>query len=83
MMKEKSKLRIRKLTPKECLALQGFTKEDYLAIKDRFSDMGIYHVAGDSITVSTLINGVFGSMTSLDYRKITQEYVDTLKGDYE
>ena len=78
-----SDLRIRKLTPLETLKLMGFSEDDYLAIKDRFSDMGIYHVAGDSITVSTLINGVFGSMTSLDYRKITQEYVDTLKGDYE
>lgn len=78
-----SDLRIRKLTPLECLKLQGFTEEDYNAIKDRFTPTSIYHCAGDSISVSTLIAGVFGTMTNLDYRKIAEEYVEKLRGDYE
>ena len=78
-----SDLRIRKLTPLECLKLQGFTQDDYEAISKRFPPSAIYHVAGDSISVSTLVAGVFGTMTNLDHRKITEEYVETLKGDYE
>ena len=74
-------LRIRKLTPLECLKLQGFSEEDYNAIKQEFSDSAIYHVAGDSISVSVLC-GIFGSMTDLDYRKQIDDYVATLKGDY-
>lgn len=81
--KDMEQLRIRKLTPLECLKLQGFSEEDYNAIKERFSDSAIYHVAGDSISVSTLMCGVFGTMTNLNYRKATQDYVETLKGDYE
>lgn len=76
-------LRIRKLTPLECLKLQGFSEEDYRAISKRFGDSAIYHVAGDSISVSTLMAGVFGTMTNIDYRKATQDYVETLRGDYE
>ena len=74
--------RIRKLTPLECLKLQGFNEEHYNAIKDDFSSSAIYHVAGDSITTTVLMS-VFGEMTDLDYRSIIQEYAETLKGDYE
>lgn len=48
-------LRIRKLTPKECMRLMGFSDEDYQAMKDcGMSDAAIYHCAGDSI-VTTVI----------------------------
>lgn len=77
-----SMLRIRKLTPKECLKLQGFSEDDYNAIKDEFSSSAIYHVAGDSITVSTLV-ALFGELTDLPYRNIIEKYVETLKGDYD
>ena len=75
-------LAIRKLTPLECLKLQGFSEEDYNAIKDKFSDSAIYHVAGDSISTTVEI-AMFGSMTDIDYRKLINNYVETLKGDYE
>ena len=49
-------LRIRKLTPKECLRLMGFTDEDYQVLKDiGLSDSAIYHVAGDSIITTCLV----------------------------
>ena len=70
-------MRIRKLTPLECLKLQGFSEDDYNAIKDQFSDSAIYHVAGDSISVSVLM-GIFGEMTNVDYHKAINNYVDTL-----
>lgn len=83
MMKEKSKLRIRKLTPLECFKLQGFSESDYLAVRQRFkNDMPLYHVMGDTISVNVEL-AMFGEMTDLDYRKIINDYVETLKGDYE
>ena len=80
--KNMNDLAIRKLTPLECLKLQGFSEEDYNAIKDKFSDSAIYHVAGDSISTTVEI-AMFGSMTDIDYRKLINNYVETLKGDYE
>lgn len=77
-----TKLRIRKLTPLECLKLQGFSEDDYNAIKNDFGDSAIYHVAGDSIS-TTVEMAIFGSMTNIDYRKAINDYVETLKGDYE
>ena len=55
-------LRIRKLTPKECLTLMGFSSQDYQQMKNiGMSDSAIYHCAGDSIVVTCLI-GIFGQM---------------------
>ena len=52
-----SKLRIRKLTPKECLKLMGFTEQDYNAMKEiGLSDSAIYHCAGDSVVVSCWVS---------------------------
>lgn len=49
-------LRIRKLTPCECMKLMGFTKEDYQALVDiGMSDSAIYHMAGDSIITTCLV----------------------------
>lgn len=59
MPQEQSMLRIRKLTPCECLRLQGFTDEDYQALVDiGLSNSAIYHVAGDSI-ITTCLGSIF------------------------
>lgn len=51
----KTNLRIRKLTPKECMRLMGFDDEDYDAMREiGMSDSAIYHCAGDSIIVNVL-----------------------------
>lgn len=51
------KLRIRKLTPKECMRLMGFSDEDHQALVDAgLSDSAIYHVAGDSIVTTVLVS---------------------------
>lgn len=48
-------LRIRKLTPLECLRLMGFTDDDYEAMVNAgMSNAAIYHCAGDSIVVNVL-----------------------------
>ena len=74
--------RIRKLTPKECMRLMGFSEEDYNAVSKEFSDSAIYHVSGDSIIVTCLM-GLFGTMLDIDYRQKINDYVETLRGDYE
>ena len=79
-----SKMRIRKLTPLECLKLMSFEKQDYDAIKT-MSDSRVYHMAGDSIVVSCLM-GLFGQLLPISEEELLQairEYTDSLanKGD--
>lgn len=73
----KSTLRIRKLTPCECLRLMGFTKEDFLNMKAAgMSDSQIYHCAGDSIVTNCLV-GIFGVLyANIDTKKLQQEWAD-------
>lgn len=47
-------LRIRKLTPKECIRLMGFDDVDYEKMKEVNSDSQIYKQAGNSIVVNVL-----------------------------
>lgn len=70
-------LRIRKLTPKECIRLMGFTYSDYDAMVGiGMTDSAIYHVAGDSIVVTVLM-AIFGEMLGIDYRGKIGEYVES------
>ena len=62
--KRKGNFRIRKLTPKSCFRLMGFTDEDYYkarkALEDKFyngkdrSNSQMYKMAGNSIVVDVL-----------------------------
>ena len=72
-----SKLRIRKLTPKECIRLMGFTDEDYEAMRSiGMTDNAIYHMAGDSIVVTVLIS-IFSQLMYEDdrHKKVVNEYI--------
>ena len=76
MLGDETSLRIRKLTPKECIRLMGFTDGDYDAMVGiGMTDSAIYHVAGDSIVVTVLM-AIFGEMLGIDYRKKIGEYVE-------
>lgn len=73
-----SNLRIRKLTPKECVRLMGFTNEDYQAMRDiGMSDAAIYHMAGDSIVVPVLIS-IFSQLMFEDdrHKDIVKKYIE-------
>lgn len=73
-----SMLRIRKLTPKECLRLMGFTDKDYQALKEiGLSDAAIYHVAGDSI-ITTCLVGLLNPFVNNEYEHIgiINDYVE-------
>ncbi len=55
VLKKESDYRIRKLTPKECFRLMGFTDEDfYKAKQSGTSDSQLYKQAGNSIVVNAL-----------------------------
>lgn len=54
-------LRIRKLTPREYFRLMGVRDEDYDKLKGKFSDIALYHMAGDSIVVNVLM-AIFSQM---------------------
>jgi DNA (cytosine-5)-methyltransferase 1 len=49
-----NKLRIRKLTPKECWRLMGFDDEDYERASKFNSNTQLYKQAGNSIVVNVL-----------------------------
>ena len=49
-------LRIRKLTPKECWRLMGFTDEDFAKAEAVNSNTQLYKQAGNSIVVPVLEN---------------------------
>ena len=54
--------RIRRLTPRECFALQGFRKEDCDMLSEHgLSDTQLYKMAGNSICVPVL-QAIFHSM---------------------
>ena len=75
---ESEHLRIRKLTPLECMRLMGFGNQYYKAMREiNMSDMAIYHMAGDSIVVCVLI-AIFYPLLFNDnnYKEIIKNYID-------
>lgn len=48
-------VRIRKLTPRECYRLMGFSDEDFDKAKEVNSDSQLYKQAGNSIVVNVLM----------------------------
>lgn len=77
----KQNLRIRKLTPCECIKLMGFERKDYESLVEYgLSDSAIYHCAGDSI-VATVLVGLFGTMTNKDYEQIIKDYAERIAND--
>ena len=48
------KLRIRKLTPKECWRLMGFEDKEFEKVEGELSNTQLYKQAGNSIVVDVL-----------------------------
>lgn len=78
------KMRIRKLTPLECMKLMGFEEKDYQAMRDiGMSDSQIYHCAGDSI-ITTCLMGIIGQMLPISEKELkttVENYVEKVKGE--
>ena len=77
-----SRLRIRKLTPRECFRLMGFDDDSFNSLEGQFSNNNLYHLAGDSI-ISVVISYIcLGLMEDeKEAENKIQKYVDTLKED--
>lgn len=60
---KKFRYRIRKLTPKECFKLMGVRDSDIDKIKSAgISESQQYKIAGNSIVVDCLVNGIFKNL---------------------
>lgn len=68
MNNEKTNLRIRKLTPKECFRLMGLKDEDIDLIMENQTNSSAYHLAGDSI-VTTCLMSIFGQLLDVDWQE--------------
>ena len=70
-------LKVRKLTPCECMRLMAFTKEDYLNLVNEGGQSAsqIYHEAGDSIVVNCLI-GLLCGLIGADAEPIQRRWAD-------
>ena len=55
LLVEPPAFRIRKLTPKECWRLQGFSDDDFNKAAEHVSNTQLYKQAGNSITVDVLV----------------------------
>lgn len=58
---------IRKITPKECFRLMGFSDNDFDACKDLVSDTQLYKQAGNSIVVDVLYYILVELYTAMPY----------------
>lgn len=56
--------KIRKLTPRECWRLMGFSDEDFDKVKDHISDSQLYKQAGNSIVVNCL-EAIFNNLKGI------------------
>lgn len=64
-------IRIRKLTPKECWKLMGFTDEQFTKAQSVCSDSQLYKQAGNSIVVNVLYY-IFANLFEVDVENFTQ-----------
>lgn len=67
----KKNIRIRKLTPKECWRLMGFTDEQFTKAQSVCSDSQLYKQAGNSIVVDVLYY-IFANLFEVNVENFTQ-----------
>lgn len=68
-------LRIRKLTPKECWRLMGFTDEEFEKASKVNSNTQLYKQAGNSIVVDVLVN-IFTNLFKNDNDYTIDNFID-------
>lgn len=72
------KVRVRKLTEKECWRLMAVKDEDYCLVARHQSSSSMYHLAGDSI-VTTCNMAIFGELFGIEWRSKVRALVEALK----
>lgn len=66
-------MKVRKLTPLECLKLMGFDAQDYKKLKDAgISDTQIYKQAGNSIAVN-VAEAIFKELEQAQLLEVTND----------
>ena len=66
-------MKVRKLTPLECLKIMGFDEEDYKKLKDAgISDTQIYKQAGNSIAVN-VAEAIFNELKQAKLLELTND----------
>ena len=68
-------LRIRKLTPKECWRLMGFTDEEFERAAKVNSNTQLYKQAGNSIVVDVLVN-IFTNLFKNNNNYTIDKFID-------
>lgn len=71
-VEEQGKLRIRKLTPRECFRLMGVKDDAFDRVQEHASDSTLYHLAGDSI-VTTCLMAIFGKLLGVEWQEKVRE----------
>ena len=67
-------MKVRKLTPLECLKIMGFNEEDYKKLKDAgISDTQIYKQAGNSIAVN-VAEALFNELKKAQLLELKNEW---------
>ena len=67
-------MKVRKLTPLECLKIMGFDEEDYKKLKDAgISDTQIYKQAGNSIAVN-VAEAIFNELKQAKLLELKNEW---------
>ena len=66
-------MKVRKLTPLECIKLMGFDAQDYKKLKDAgISDTQIYKQAGNSIAVN-VAEAIFNELKQAKLLELTND----------
>ena len=67
-------MKVRKLTPLECIKLMGFDAQDYKKLKDAgISDTQIYKQAGNSIAVN-VTEAIFNELKQAQLLELKNEW---------
>lgn len=72
---EQPKLRIRKLTERECSRLMGVVEEDFSNMATHQTKSSLYHLSGDSI-VTTCLMAILGKLFGIDYKEKIHNVVE-------
>lgn len=75
-------LRIRKLTPKECWRLMGFTDEEFNRAAEVNSNTQLYKQAGNSIVVDVLVE-IFANLFKNDNDYTIDKFIEEEEFIYE
>lgn len=76
VVKDQGRLRIRKITPKECFRLMGFDDSDYWAASGCCTSMELYKQSGNSVAVNCL-EAILSNLLEIGVKKSYTDCDDT------